>query len=73
MSHISKIELEVKDLPSSAQACSRLGLELIRSKNIQMVREGSPVRPLPSGCPGASYEIGVIDTGRSLRAQLRFL
>ena len=32
MSHISKIELEVKDLGILGQACKRLGLEFIRGQ-----------------------------------------
>ena len=32
MSHISKIELEVRDLGVLSQACTRLGLNLVRNQ-----------------------------------------
>ena len=32
MSHISKIELEVKDLSTLKQACTRLGLTMVEGK-----------------------------------------
>ena len=32
MSHISKIELEVKDLGTLRQACTRLGLKILEGK-----------------------------------------
>ena len=40
MSHISKIELEVKDLGALKMACDRLGLEFVDGKaGIPVVRE----------------------------------
>jgi hypothetical protein len=60
MSHISKIELEVKDLTVLGQACSRLGLELIKGRK-QFKWYGKD-----ASCdhvikvPGADYEIGVV-------------
>jgi hypothetical protein len=59
MSHISKIELEVKDLGILGQACSKLGLQLIRN------RKTFRWYGKEAGCdhaiqvPGADYEIGV--------------
>ena len=64
MSHISKIELEVKDLGTLRQACSRLGLNLIKGKKTfkwyghEEGRCDHAIR-----VPGATYEIGVIKTG----------
>ena len=59
MSHISKIELEVNDLGMLAQACSRLGLDLVNSqKTFKWYGQ-------PGQCdhaikvPDARYEIGV--------------
>jgi len=49
MSHISKIELEVKDLGVLAQACAALVSVSSRSEDFQMVRPRSPVRPLHQG------------------------
>jgi hypothetical protein len=60
MSHISKIELEVKDLGVLSQACTRLGLSLIKAqKTFRWYGQEAPC----DHCirvPGASYEIGVI-------------
>ena len=60
MSHISRIELEVRDLGILGQACSRLGLDLIRD------RRSFKWYGKESSCdhaimiPGANYEIGVV-------------
>ena len=59
MSHISKIELEVKDLGVLGQACSRLGLQLVQGQKTfkwygQEAQCDHCIR-----VPGASYEIGV--------------
>ena len=60
MSHISKIELEVKDLGVLGQACSRLGLELIRGqKYFKWYGKEAPCEHAIK-VPGANYEIGVI-------------
>jgi hypothetical protein len=60
MSHISKIELEVKDLGTLGQACTRLGLRLIRGQNTfrWYGREAHCDHIIQ--VPGADYEIGVI-------------
>ena len=60
MSHISKIELEVKDLAVLSQACTRLGLSLVKAQKTfrwygQEAQCDHCIR-----VPGASYEIGVI-------------
>lgn len=75
MSHVAKIELEIRDLETLKQACQRLNLEFM--ENQQTYRwYGRSVgdAPLPEGftiedlgkchhairVPGASYEIGVV-------------
>jgi len=62
MSHISTIELEVKDLGILGEACKRLGFSLIRGKttfkwygNEKEARCDHVIN-----VPGADYEIGVI-------------
>ncbi len=64
MSHISKIELEVKDLGTLKQACIRLGLNIIEGKKTfkWYGEEDSPCDHAIR-IPGASYEIGVIRSG----------
>jgi hypothetical protein len=61
MSHISKIELEVNDLSILGQACSRLGLELIRAQKRFKWYGNEANCDHAIRVPGASYEIGVID------------
>ena len=59
MSHISKIELEVKDLGILGQACSELGLQLIRNRRtFRWYGKESPCDHAIR-VPGANYEIGV--------------
>jgi len=60
MSHISKIELEVKDLGILGQACSELGLELIKNRKIfRWYGKEAPCKHAIK-VPEAAYEIGVI-------------
>ena len=59
MSHISKIELEVKDLAVLSQACSRLGLELIRDRKKFKWYGKDAACDHVIKVPGANYEIGV--------------
>ena len=60
MSHISKIELEVKDLVMLSQACASLGLTLIRGrKQFKWYGKSAPCDHLIK-VPGAMYEIGVV-------------
>lgn len=61
MSHISKIELEVKDLSILGQACSRLGLELIRNQKRFKWYGNEANCDHAIKVPGAAYEVGVID------------
>ena len=64
MSHISKIELEVKDLATLRQACTRLGLNMLEGKKTfkwygqEDGRCDHVIR-----IPGANYEIGVTRAG----------
>jgi hypothetical protein len=63
MSHISKIELEVKDLQVLKQACRRLGLEFMKNKkNFNWFgKEGHCDHAIK--IPGANYEVGVVKKG----------
>ncbi len=60
MSHISKIELEVKDLGVLSQACTRLGIELIRGQKHFKWYGKTASCDHAIKVPGAKYEIGVI-------------
>ena len=72
MSHISKIELEVKDLGILGQACSRLGLELLKnSKTFKWYGQEAQC----DHCirvPGADYEIGVLNRNGSYELNCDF-
>ena len=80
MSHISKIEIEIKDLSTLKQACQRLNLQFLPEQKTykwygRWVGDGGP---LPEGItvedlgkcdhairvPHCEYEIGVIKRGR---------
>ena len=72
MSHISKIELEVKDLSVLGQACARLGLELIRGKNrFKWYGKSAPCDHAIK-VPGADYEIGVVKQNRGYELNCDF-
>jgi len=60
MSHISKIELEVRDLGILAQACTQLSLELLRDQKSFKWYEKESACDHAIKVPGADYEIGVI-------------
>jgi len=63
MSHISKIELEVKDLATLRQACNRLGLKIIEGKSTFKWYGQEDCRcDHAIQVPGTTYEIGVIRT-----------
>ena len=80
MSHIAKIELEIKDLRSLQEACKRLGFEF-RTNQKTYLWFGRWVGDsiLPEGIsedqlgkcdhaikvPGALYEVGVVRKGKS--------
>ncbi len=66
MSHISKIELEVRDLGTLRQACNRLGLNMLEGrKTFKWYGQEDGKCDHAIRVPGASYEIGVIKTGES--------
>jgi len=70
MSHVSKIELEVKDLGTLKQACNRLGLKMLEGKQTFKwfgQEEGRCDHAIT--VPGASYEIGVVKAGDSFELQ----
>ena len=60
MSHISKIELEVKDIGILGQACTRLGLELLKNKKSFRWYGKEAASDHAITVPGANYEIGVV-------------
>jgi hypothetical protein len=75
MSHVAKIELEIKDLDTLKGACERLGLEFMRNqKTYAWYGTNVGDYPLPDGVsvedlgkcdhairvPGATYEIGIV-------------
>lgn len=75
MSHVAKIEIEIKDLDVLKAACEQIGIEFVANKRTY-VWYGEHVgdHPLPEGftaadmgkcdhairVPGASYEVGVV-------------
>lgn len=63
MSHISKIELEIKDLAALDQACQRLGIELRRDQHTFRWFGKAAHCDHAIGVPGAKYEIGVVRDG----------
>ena len=70
MSHISKIELEVNDLGTLAQACSRLGLKLVQGqKTFKWYGREDGKCDHVIKVPGANYEIGVIKTANAFELQ----
>ena len=80
MSHISKIELIIKDLEALITACKRLGFEFREGqKTYQWYGRWVGDSPMPEGVteeelgkcnhaihvPGAKYEIGVVRKGNA--------
>jgi hypothetical protein len=59
MSHISKIELEVKDLGTLGQACTQLGLTLIRNQKTFRWYGKEAACDHAIHVPGVDYEIGI--------------
>ena len=63
MSHVSKIELEVKDLNTLESACDRLGLQMVKGQQTfkwYSTEAGKCNHAIK--VPDAEYEIGVIKT-----------
>jgi hypothetical protein len=80
MSHIAKIELEIKSLDALIKACQRLGFEFVRDqKKYTWYGRWVGDYPLPEGIakdqlgtcdhaikiPGCTYEIGVVKRNSS--------
>ena len=61
MSHISKIELEVRDLGILSQACHRLGMQFVRGQQTFKWYGKEAECDHAIMIPGANYEIGVIN------------
>ena len=70
MSHISKIELEVNDIPTLKAACQRLGLEF-RPGQKSFKWWGRECKPSDHAIRihGADYEVGVVKIGRAFELQ----
>jgi hypothetical protein len=75
MSHVAKIEVEIRDLETLKAACDQLGLELLpNQRTFAWYGESVGDHPLPEGftaadmgkcdhairVPGARYEVGVV-------------
>jgi hypothetical protein len=60
MSHISTIELEVKDLGILGQACSKVGLELVKGQKTHKWYGRDSHCDHAIKVTGAHYEIGVV-------------
>ena len=70
MSHISKIEIEVKDLGTLKQACNRLGLELIEGqKTFKWYGREEGACDHAIRVQKARYEIGVVKKASSYELQ----
>ena len=63
MSHISKIELEVRDIRVLGNACQRLGLELLKGQKTFKWYGKEATCDHAIRLPGADYEIGILKTG----------
>jgi hypothetical protein len=60
LSHISRIELEIKDLEDLKRACSRLGVDFIGNQKTFHWYGGTKECECAIRIPGATYEIGVV-------------
>ena len=63
MSHITRIELEIRDLETLERACARLGLELIKGQKTFKWYGREEVCEHAIRVSGADYEIGVTKAG----------
>ena len=78
MSHMAKVELEIKDLTILKKACERMGFTFIKDKkNYEWFGKFMNDTPLPEGVqvkdlghcdhaisvPGCKYEVGVVKKG----------
>jgi hypothetical protein len=60
MSHLAKIELEVKDLDVLSLSCRHLGLTLVQGKKTFQWFNGESACDHAIEVPGATYEIGLV-------------
>ena len=60
MSHLAKIELEVKDLDDLSLSCRHLGLTLVQGKKTFRWFNGESACDHAIEVPGATYEIGLV-------------
>lgn len=69
MSHISTIEVEIKDLATLERACAELGLEFARDQRDFTYYAGKGQCDHAIRVPGARYEVGVVksETGYGLQ------
>ena len=72
MSHISTIELEVKDLGILNQACSRMGLIFARNQAEFKWYGKKATCDHAIRVPGARYEIGIVKTGTAYELRCDF-
>lgn len=61
MSHISKIEVDIKDLATFSRACQALGLTLSKENKFKYYSGYAPCDHVIR-IPGARYEVGVVRT-----------
>ena len=62
MSHISKIEIQIKDIGALKKACERLGFTFLENKKTFVRYNGSSECDHTIQVPGARYEIGLSGT-----------
>ena len=60
MSHLSKIEIIINDLPALKSACNKMGLEFHENQNQFAWYDGQSPCTHAIRVPGATYEVGVI-------------
>lgn len=63
MSHISTIELEIRDLDTLERACGFMGLQLVRNRKRFRWYQGEGFCDHVIEVPGAEYDIGVVSSG----------
>lgn len=62
MSHISKIEIQIKDVMTLKKACQRLGFTFMENKRHFVMYQGTSECDHAIQVPGARYEIGLSGT-----------
>lgn len=73
MSHLSKIELEIKDIAALRKACQRLGFQLnMEQKSFKWYGTTDAKCDHTIKVPDANYEIGVLKDGNKYNLQCDF-